>query len=78
MEINSKEIKYFKNDEKIQGLGYTSVVLDELYEFKSNKEVLIDILNDEVHAIENVEFFDVKKIIELFQMKFTLRKEKRL
>ena len=61
LEINSKEIKYFKNDEKIQGLGSTSVMLDELYEFKSNKEVIIDILNDEVHAIENVEFFDVKK-----------------
>ena len=61
LEINSKEIKYFKNDEKIQGLGSTNVVLDELYKFKSNKEVIIDILNDEVHATENVEFFDVKK-----------------
>ena len=54
-------------------------MLDELYKFKSNKEVIIDILNDEVHAIENVEFFDVRKIIELFQMKFIfLKKEKRL
>ena len=61
LEINSKEIKYFKNEEKIQGLGSTSVVLDELYKFKSNKEVVIDIFNDEVHAIDNVEFFDVKK-----------------
>ena len=61
LEINSKEIKYFKNDEKIQGFGSTSVMLDQLYEFKSNKEVIIDILNNEVHAIENVEFFDIKK-----------------
>ena len=76
LEINSKEIKYFKNDEKIQGLGSTSVVLDELYKFKSNKEVVIDILNDEVHAIDDVEFFDVKKNYRIISDEIHFFKEK--
>ena len=54
-------------------------MLDELYKFKSNKEVIIDILNDEVHAIENVEFFDVKKNYRIISDEIHfLKKEKRL
>ena len=61
LEINSDKIKYSKNDEKIISIGLTNAKLDELYEFKSSKKLTIDILNDEVHALENVEFFDITK-----------------
>ena len=61
LEINSEQIKYSKNDEKIISLGSTEAKLDKIYEFKSKRELTIDILRDEVHALENVEFFDALK-----------------
>ena len=61
IEINSKEIKYSKNEERITSYGPTVAILDKLYKFKSNKKLIIDILNERIHAIEDVEFFDLVK-----------------
>ncbi len=61
LKINSDKIKYFKNDEKIIGLGFTKASLNGLYEFKSSKEIVIDILNGKVHAKKDANFVDIKK-----------------
>ena len=60
-EIKSKKIKFFKNEEKIISFGFTNILLDKFYKFKSNEILTIDILNDKIHAIENVEFYDLAK-----------------
>ncbi len=60
-EIKSKKIKYKKNEAKIIGLGLTNILLDNVYKFKSNKTLTIDILNNNVHALKNVEFIDKEK-----------------
>ena len=77
LEINSEQIKYSKNDEKIISLGSTEAKLDKIYEFKSKRELTIDIFRDEVHALENVEFFDALKIIELFRMRYIFLKKRK-
>ena len=61
LEVNSEKINYSKNNNKIISLGATDMRSDKLYEFKSKKELIIDLLNDKFHAIGNVEFFDVSK-----------------
>ena len=61
LEINSEKIKYSKKDQKIICYGSTDAKLDKIYEFKSSRKLTINILKDEVHALENVEFFDVLK-----------------
>ncbi len=61
LEVNSEEIIYLKDKETIISLGLTNAFFDKLYEFKSNKELKIDIIKEEIHALENVEFFDVAK-----------------
>ncbi len=61
LEVNSEEIKYLKNKNIIIGLGSTNAFFDKLYEFKSTKELKINIIKEEIHALENVEFFDLAK-----------------
>lgn len=56
---------------KIFSFSSTDAKLNELYEFKSSKVLTIDILNEEVHALENVEFFEVLKNNRIFPMRYT-------
>ncbi len=59
--VKSEDITYIKNEEKIISKGFTNSYLNKNYNFKSNEELIINLLDSTLKASGDVEFIDSLK-----------------
>ena len=57
--IKSNNIRYIKNEEKIISEGFTSASFNKTYNFISNEELIINLLDFTIKASGEVEFIDL-------------------
>jgi len=64
--IKSEDITYIKDQEKIISKGFTTASLNKNYNFKSNNELIINLLDFKIQASGDVEFIDLLKNNKIF------------